>query len=142
MSAAEDLCEYELTRAENIKRNNAFLMALGLMDDAEAMRKKPKVKAPPKPKPEKTESGPARRSSRLDPTLEPEDGAAEEIWSPPETAERDPYVCWWTTDGMRRPPLTAAQERALEVRCANPIAPCQLTQTLSADRVSFPHSRR
>ena len=61
---AEELSAYELSRAERIKKNNAFLMTLGLTADVDALRQmtKPEKKKPkPRPKPV-APSGPGRRS--------------------------------------------------------------------------------
>ena len=119
-----ELSAYEQTRAERIKANNAYLMSLGLLDDAKAMKKPKPAKVQPKPKAAaKDESGPARTSRRLS------GGPAEDIalldgseaqvgWQAPERPERDPYCCWWTVSeekpwGVQRPPLTDEQHRAL-----------------------------
>jgi len=123
---SERLSEYEQTRAENIRRNNLHLLSLGLIDDkGQGAFKKAAPAKKPRPRPDKVEpAGPARRSARLDgvPAEEEDlplgDGGAEEHWSPPTRAERDPYLCWWTVEkdkpGVQRPPLTATQRRALE----------------------------
>ena len=113
-----ELTPYELTRAEQIRKNNAYLLSLGLLTDAEAMKAKPKPKPKPKPK-AVAPSGPARRSSRLD-GLPPEDADVEpeDTWKPPDKPGRDPLGCWWTVreenpEGDKRPPLTEAQLAAL-----------------------------
>eukprot|EP00900_Chrysochromulina_parva_P024011 jgi/Chrpa1/6243/Chrysochromulina_OHIO_Genome00015149-RA len=110
------LSEYELSRAERIKANNAYLMALGLLDDAKALKAKPKAKAPPKPKQDVIAStGPARTSSRLSgvPIEESSSVDAGTIWMPDPPEERHPLCCWWTPEGIIRPPLTPEQKRAL-----------------------------
>lgn len=113
------LSAYELSRAERIKANNAYLMSLGLLEDAKAMKAKPKAKAPPKPKPDFTSSGPGRTSSRLSgvPIIE-EPVVADSTRNSEHAAERDPMCCWWTVseempEGVTRPPLTPDQHRAL-----------------------------
>ena len=120
---AAPLSAYELTRAETIRKNNAFLMSLGLLDDVEAMRPTPKPKPAPKPKPTQTlPSGPSRRSSRLDgqPAEEVfELDEAEDTDTPPK-APHDPFHCWWTVSKenpegtARRPRLTSLQLKALQ----------------------------
>ena len=118
-----ELSEYEKSRAEQIRRNNAYLVSLGIIDIAKEMKPKPKPKAPPKPKEEPT--GPSRRSSRLDglPAEEFElgDGSSEQPafeGYAADTSGRDCYCCWWTVseecpEGVTRPPLTELQRRAL-----------------------------
>ena len=58
-----ELSEYEKSRAEQIRKNNAYLLSLGIIDIdvVKEMKPKAKPKAPPKPKEEPT--GPSRRSS-------------------------------------------------------------------------------
>ena len=114
MSSAVSLSEYELSRAERIKANNAYLMALGLLDDAKALKAKPKAKAPPKPK-QDVIIGPARTSSRLSgvPIEESSSVDAGDIWMPDPLEERHPLCCWWTPEGIIRPPLTPEQKCAL-----------------------------
>lgn len=112
----DTLSAYELTRAEQIRKNNAYLLSLGLLTDAKALKPKPKPKAAPKPKPA-APSGPARRSSRLD-GLPPEEDAGVELddsaWKPPDAPGRDPLGCWWTISednpegDMRRVALSTA----------------------------------
>jgi len=117
------LSAYELTRAENIRRNNQYLLSLGLDVAAEQVRK---PKPPPKPKSPKpiTEVKASRSSSRLcglpaDPV---EDLEPEPAWEPDEKKPKRGEAglsCWWlpATEcdplGPPRPPLTECQELAL-----------------------------
>ena len=115
------LSAYELTRLETIRTNNEFLLKLGILDDAKAMR--PKPKAPPKPKVKvEPPSGPARHSKRLD-GMPAEETELEEDEEPnndaPQKVARDHFRCWWTSteenrEGVMRPRLTSLQLRALE----------------------------
>jgi len=116
-----DLSAYELSRAENIRRNNAYLLALGLHVAAEDVRKpkpKPKPKAPPKPQ---TEAVNQRRSSRLDGIPVEELEVVETKWEADEKAPKRGEAglnCWWLHDdddplGPLRPPLSRCQEYAL-----------------------------
>ena len=116
-----ELSEYEKSRAEQIRKNNAYLLSLGIIVVKE-MKPKAKPKAPPKPKEEPT--GPSRRSSRLD-GLPAEDFELGDTAEQPgfegyaaDVSGRDPYCCWWTVSeecptGVMRPPLTELQRRAL-----------------------------
>eukprot|EP00966_Prymnesium_polylepis_P054014 1248519-Prymnesium_polylepis.1 len=135
----EGLSEYEISRAEQIKKNNAYLLSLGLLNDAKALRAKAAPKPKPKPKPASEQpAGPARRSRRVEGEAPEEpvgDDEVEQGWTAPVKAERDPFCSWvsagtplawrphpcdrWTVaednpEGTRRPPLTDAQLRALE----------------------------
>jgi len=113
------LSTYEISRAENIRRNHEKLVALGIEHDVSALRSKPKPKTAPKPKPTAlSDTGLVRRSSRQQgvavETIEIEKTA----WSAPQTPERDPFRCWWTCtsenpEGIVRPPLTELQLCAL-----------------------------
>lgn len=116
-------CPGQLTRAENIRRNNQYLLSLGLDVAAEQVRK---PKPPPKPKSPKpiTEVKASRSSSRLcglpaDPV---EDLEPEPAWEPDEKKPKRGEAglsCWWlpATEcdplGPPRPPLTECQELAL-----------------------------
>ena len=118
---------YELSRLENIKRNNEILLGLGLIDAAKAcaVPKLVKAKPPPKPKPE-TVDGPSRRSARgMGLPAEVDDSApgvdeASERWQAPAAVERDGRACWWLPpteeqpEAVRRPALTTAQLFALQ----------------------------
>ena len=110
------LAPYEIERAENIRRNNAFLLNLGLLDE-HALRAKPKKpKAAPKPKPEPT--GPRRSSGRLSGEAPEEPFGIEPAAADDQPDEPDPFFCWWTATeenpaGETRPPLTDEQKSAL-----------------------------
>ena len=111
------LAPYEIERAENIRRNNAFLLNLGLQADVHALRTKPKKpKAAPKPKPEPT--GPRRSSGRLSGEAPEEPFGIEPAAADDQPDEPDPFFCWWTATeenpaGETRPPLTDEQKTAL-----------------------------
>ena len=112
---------YEMSRAEQIRRNNAMLVSMGLLDAAAAMRPQPlKKKAPAKHKPVAEPSGQKRRSSRQQGAPAPVEMETEPeaAWTPPSATERDPFRCWWTCstenpEGELRPPLTELQRTAL-----------------------------
>ena len=131
---ADELSAYELQRAENIRRNNAFLLSLGHKPDELLTTKPKKPKAPPKPKPEP--SGPSRRSGRLsgEVPLEPDDSEEEptERWEAPQKPDRHARGCWWEAllpSGQHplRPKLTDLQLRVL------------ITPLTEEQRKSLPH---
>ena len=120
-SAMATTSAYELQVAENIRKNNEFLLSLGIQNPVE---KKNKVVRKPK-QPVAVEE--TSRSSRSQGPIwdEPEaHGTAQagtdlSIAAQQPANTRDPLACWWTAteedpDGQQRPALTDEQQHALE----------------------------
>lgn len=114
---------YELQVAENIRKNNEFLLSLGIQGLIEK-KDKPKVVRKPK-QPVAVEA--TSRSSRSQGPIwdEPEAhgnaqaGADLFQASQQPSKARDALACWWTAteeqpEGQQRPALTKQQQRALE----------------------------